>query len=112
VPVLTFAATGTGNCVNVRGTAYVYARTERGEFVLPAQCPHRGGPLHLASFDDSRSRLVCPWHGRKTSVSRHLRSGIPAVRRGLTITAVFPSAAPTPHTLEHRALSADLSHHP
>lgn|GEM_PF-1990184 len=108
--VVSFAARpGKDNCVMVDDLPYVYARTECGEFVLPARCPHRGGPLHLASFEPGRTRLVCPWHERATSVTRLLRAGIPAVRRGDTVTAVLPVADGAPHRLEHRPMSEGLS---
>jgi nitrite reductase (NADH) small subunit len=109
MPVLTFAAEGGGNCVTVRNSAFVFARTERGEFILPARCPHRGGPLHLAVFDDGGSRLICPWHERATSVSRHIKAGIPAVRRGAVVTAVFPGLPDPAYRVEHLPMSADLS---
>lgn len=107
--VVTFAAGGAGNCVVVAGRAYVFARSPRGPFVLPANCPHRGGPLHLADFGADGSRLVCPWHGRLTSVTRWLRDGIPAVRRGHVVTAVFDVPPETAYTLERRPLSGSLS---
>ena len=107
--VVTFATEGSGNCVRVQDLAFVYARTEHGEFVLPARCPHRGGPLHLAAFEAGGSRLVCPWHGRATSVSRHLKAGIPAVRRGTVVTAVLPGSLDAPCSVEHVPMSADLS---
>jgi len=109
VLVLSFAATeGAQNCVAVNGTPYVYARTAMGSFVLAARCPHRGGPLHLATIEPGRARLVCPWHGRATPFARSLRSGTPAVRRGYTVTAVFPDRAASPYAMEHRPLSPDL----
>ena len=111
--VVTFAASGRGNCVQVAdgasgGTPYVYARTVAGSFVLPARCPHRGGPLHLASLDASRRSLVCPWHGGRVSVGRLLRSGIPAVRNGNRVVAVLPHEPGTEYRVEHRPLSPDL----
>ena len=108
MPVLTFATEGAGNCVTVLGTPYVYAQTENGSFMLPARCPHRGGPLHLAVFENEGSRLVCPWHERATSVTRYIKAGSPAVRRGRVVTAVFPGPANTPHTAAYRPLSASL----
>jgi nitrite reductase (NADH) small subunit len=107
--VLTFAASGKNNCVTVAGTPFIYARTELGSFVMRALCPHRGGPLHLARFEPGRARLICPWHERATSMSKALRSGIPAARRGNTVTAVFPHPADCPHGVEHRPVSPELS---
>ncbi len=105
--VLTFSTDGVGNCVEVADRPYVFARTGLGSFVMPARCPHRGGPLHLGGLTDD-GRLVCPWHGRATSVRRMIRTGVPAVRRGTTVTAVFPDEDGTEHRTTHRPLSADL----
>ncbi|TDD95303.1 Rieske 2Fe-2S domain-containing protein [Actinomadura rubrisoli] len=128
MPVVTFPVEGRDNCAVVDGTPYVYA-TVRGEgFVMRARCAHRGGPLHLAAVAAESARLVCPWHERKTSLTR-LRAEIPAVRTGGRVTAVIPdrrlalvrpcSAPPAPPALaapsapsvelEHRPLSRDLA---
>ena len=106
--VLSFAVEGTGNCVEVDGMPYVYARTARGSFVLPARCAHRGGPLHLAALDDAGGRMVCPWHEQVTSATRLIKRGMPAVRRGNKVTAVFPVAGDTAASTSHRPLSPDL----
>lgn len=106
--VVSFAMAGRANCVVIEDEPFVYARTRLGAFVLPARCRHRGGPLHLARLERGEQRLVCPWHDRRSSVSRCLRSGIPSVRRGGRVTAVFPYAAGTRYSLQHRPLSPDL----
>lgn len=106
---MTFAASGAGNCVNVAGSRYIFARTRAGAFVLPVTCAHRGGPLNLARFLPGTTRLVCPWHARMTSVTRALRMGLPAVRRGDRVTAVFPHDEGTAATLEYRPVSPELA---
>ncbi|MEU5578457.1 Rieske 2Fe-2S domain-containing protein [Streptomyces huasconensis] len=106
--VVTWEMDGIGNCVVLAGKPYVYARTTAGEFVLMARCSHRGGPLHLASFSPGTTRLVCPWHSRATSVTKALRAGIPAVRRGKRVTAVFDVPATEKAEIEYRPLSPDL----
>ncbi|MEV6522404.1 Rieske 2Fe-2S domain-containing protein [Longispora sp. NPDC051575] len=106
--VVTWSTDGAGNCVVLDGQPYVYARTTAGEFVLPAACPHRGGPLHLAALRPGTTRLVCPWHERATSVTRAVRAGVPAVRCGRRVTAVFDLPDSTPFTVEYRPLSDDL----
>lgn len=103
------AVSGRDNCVDVAGSRYVFARSRLGSFVLPATCPHRGGPLHLARFATGTSRLICPWHGRASSVTRALRNGLPAVRRGDSVTVVLPHDERTAFTHEHRPLSPDLN---
>jgi phenylpropionate dioxygenase-like ring-hydroxylating dioxygenase large terminal subunit len=103
-----FAIGGRRNCVVIDGEPFVYARTRLGSFVLPARCRHRGGPLHLAALEHDRLRLVCPWHERRSSVAGCLRAGIPSVRRGEQVTAVFPHPPGTPYGLQHRPVSPDL----
>jgi len=57
---------------------FVFRDDDSGAFVIPAKCPHRGGPLNLGKFDECKGRLYCPWHGYFWSV-RKLRSwGLPA----------------------------------
>jgi nitrite reductase (NADH) small subunit len=107
--VLTFAAAGAGNCAEVDGVPYVFARTKLGSFVMSARCPHRGGPLHLGEFEDGGGRLVCPWHGRRASVTRMIKASVPAVRRGNTVTVVFPCAADASHAITYRPLSVALT---
>ncbi|MFC0861736.1 Rieske 2Fe-2S domain-containing protein [Sphaerimonospora cavernae] len=109
MPVVTFAVEGRDNCVVLGDASYVYARTKLGSFVLSARCPHRGGPLNLAEFEPGRSRLICPWHERATSVTKAIKAGVPAVRRGNRVTAVFPDTAGTEYVLEHRPLSPALT---
>ncbi|ROQ78228.1 Rieske 2Fe-2S domain-containing protein [Streptomyces sp. NBC_01260] len=114
MPVVNFAVTGRENCVVVAGIAYVYATVGGRGFVMSAQCPHRGGPLHLAGVTPDASRLICPWHDRKTSTAR-LRAEVPAVRSGARVTAVFSESRPrtAPRcavtTREHRPLSSALA---
>ncbi|UQA97265.1 Rieske 2Fe-2S domain-containing protein [Streptomyces halobius] len=105
---MTFSVAGRNNCAVVAGEPYVYARTDEGAFVMRARCPHRGGPLHLATLAPERNRLVCPWHERKTSLTR-LRQEIPAVRSGDTVTAVFPGTPDATVGFGHRPLSVDLA---
>lgn len=92
---------GPGNCAIVAGDPYVYARTATGSFVLPSRCPHRGGPLQLAALDGTGRFLRCPWHGRRTSVTRFRRHGVPAVRCGNDVTLVFDLPADASVTLVH-----------
>lgn len=107
--VLSFAVEGAGNCAEIDGMPYVYARTALGAFVSPARCAHRGGPLHLATIAPGGTRMVCPWHEQATSTTRLIRKGIPAVRSGGRVTAVFPDRANALVRTGHRPLSPDLS---
>ncbi|MFB7517302.1 Rieske 2Fe-2S domain-containing protein [Streptomyces sp. NPDC056144] len=107
MPVVTFKVSGAENCVRVAGLPYVYIRTEAGGAVLPASCPHRGGPLNLASIDGTGRRLVCPWHEQTVSVARLTRR-VPAVRSGDTVTAVVRGPADAPVELGHLPVSPEL----
>ncbi|ASW53290.1 hypothetical protein CIK06_02475 [Plantactinospora sp. KBS50] len=107
---MTFTVEGRDNCVTAGVEAYMWARTAYGSFVLPVRCPHRGGPLNLANFEPGRTRLVCPWHGRATSVTKAIKAGVPAVRRGNRVTAVLPDTVKAEVcTTEHRPVSKVLS---
>jgi hypothetical protein len=106
--VVRIATAGRGNCAELNRVPYVYARTEVGAFVLPARCPHRGGPLHLATLEAQSYRLICPWHGGATSARRLARHGLPAVRRGDRVAIVFPGEPPDDCTVGYRPLSRDL----
>jgi len=108
MPLVTFKATGADNCVRADGLPYVYIRTEAGGSVLSASCPHRGGPLNLATPDAAGRRLVCPWHERGASLAR-LRRQVPAVRSGDTVTAVLPGPADSDVELCHLPLSPALA---
>lgn len=107
--VVTFRVSGANNCAVVVDTPYMYARTELGAFVLPVRCPHRGGPLNLATVEPARSRLICPWHERATSVTKALRRGMPAVRRADYVTTVLPAPGAATYELQHRPVSPDLA---
>jgi hypothetical protein len=106
--VIRLQASGPRNCAEAAGVAYVYARTAQGGFVLPARCPHRGGPLNLAELTPEGDRLVCPWHSGKSSLAR-LRRQIPAVRTGNVVTAVLPASPDADAELVHRPVSAALA---
>jgi nitrite reductase (NADH) small subunit len=107
--VVKISVVGAGNCAQVAGMPYVYADAGSGSFVLPAKCPHRGGPLHLAQVEPGKSRLICPWHGRAISATRFVQAGLPAVRRGNQVTIVFPHQADTEVVIGHRPMSAALA---
>ncbi|MGX7829187.1 Rieske 2Fe-2S domain-containing protein [Actinokineospora sp. 24-640] len=106
--VLSFAVEGVGNCAEIDGMPYIYARTALGAFVSPARCAHRGGPLHLATIAPGDTRMVCPWHEQATATTRLISKGIPAVRSGGRVTAVFPSPADASTRTGHLPLSPDL----
>lgn len=106
--VVNFAATGSGNCVQIEGRPYVFARSKAGSFVMPARCGHRGGPLHLGEFEPDSSRLVCPWHGKAVSLAHHMKAGVAAVRMGNVVWAVFAADESAEWTTTYKPLSAAL----
>jgi Rieske [2Fe-2S] domain len=59
-------------------------------FLVLDRCPHRGGPLSLATLSPDRKRLTCPWHGSRISCGWLRRQSVPLVRRGTEITAYLP----------------------
>lgn len=80
----------TFNRVRAGKTEY-FATDVTGKYALiPSQCPHRGGPLHLGNASKCRAKLVCPWHDNAFPVSRLDAKGLPLVRTGTTIHLVVP----------------------
>ncbi|MBL0843898.1 Rieske 2Fe-2S domain-containing protein [Pseudomonas mediterranea] len=74
------------------GKTEYFATDVNGKYALiPSQCPHRGGPLHLGSASKCRAKLVCPWHDNAYHVSRLDTKGLPLVRTGTTIHLVVPN---------------------
>ncbi|MFK7866633.1 MAG: Rieske 2Fe-2S domain-containing protein [Alphaproteobacteria bacterium] len=68
---------------------FLYPDPQR-PMVLNAKCPHRGGPLHLGTFDCANHSITCPWHRIKYKQKQLERSSMPAVRVGSTIRAFVP----------------------
>lgn len=52
--------------------------------LVPARCPHRGGPLHLATVENGAhgAVLVCPWHGTSVPLRALKRRAMATVRSG------------------------------
>jgi nitrite reductase (NADH) small subunit len=77
-----------GNAVEAGDDLYVMLSLAGNEPVMvPATCPHRGGPLHLAELGERRGQavLICPWHGTAVPVRALYRRQLPLVRTGTMI---------------------------
>ena len=68
--------------------------SERQVLVMD-KCPHRGGPLHLACYDEASLKLICPWHESRVSLAWLLARAVPMVCVGQQATAFFPVPAET-----------------
>jgi nitrite reductase (NADH) small subunit len=78
-----FVATDAGN--------YFLWRDELGvAYMLPADCPHRGGPLWLGTLDDGRIR--CPWHESLVSQRSLERRALPTVVNRTNVTTIAPGS--------------------
>lgn len=74
------------------GKTEYFATEVNGSYALvPSQCPHRGGPLHLGRTSKCQAKLVCPWHDNAYPISRLNAKGLPLVRTGATIHLVVPN---------------------
>ena len=78
------------NTVFVRDDRYFVLEHEGRLFLVQDRCPHRGGPLSLASRSPDEKRLVCPWHGSRIACAWLRRGSVPIVRHGTRITAYLP----------------------
>jgi nitrite reductase/ring-hydroxylating ferredoxin subunit len=76
--------------------------------LVPSACPHRGGPLHLATPDAAGGRLVCPWHEMKTPVNKVRQSSVPFIRSGDRLTAVLDEGPEAPIAIARTTVKANL----
>ncbi|HEX2692401.1 MAG TPA: Rieske 2Fe-2S domain-containing protein [Kofleriaceae bacterium] len=70
----------------------LYLFLEASDSVLvPARCPHRGGPLHLATMEHGAQGavLVCPWHGTNVPLRALVRRAVATVQSGDRVRAVL-----------------------
>lgn len=52
------------------------------KFLVSTRCQHRGGPLHMASYDGKKECLTCPWHKVPTSIRALRHRALPTARVG------------------------------
>jgi nitrite reductase (NADH) small subunit len=85
------------NFVETDEGRYFLRRDDHSAQLLPADCPHRGGPLWLGTLHEGRVR--CPWHENHVSLESLRRRGLPMiVNRGI-VTAVAPGSKATLRTV-------------
>lgn len=71
------------------GQVDYFAFDRNGSYaLLPSQCPHRGGPLHLGAASACQAKVVCPWHDNAYAVARLAPKGLPVIRTGDTVSFV------------------------
>lgn len=71
---------------------YFLVENKKGyRFVVPAICPHRGGPLYMGTMDDGGTCIRCPWHNLNTPINSLTRRALPSVRIGKQWTVRIPS---------------------
>jgi len=71
---------------------YLYMYLDAGDPALvPARCPHRGGPLHFAAVEHRAHGvvLVCPWHGTQVPLRALKRRATATVQSGHRVRAVI-----------------------
>lgn len=85
---------GAFNRVQVAGKSYFSFERDGQYSIIPSECPHRGGPLHLGSRSACKARLVCPWHDQQYPHSLLERRGLPVVTRGEQINFVVDDENP------------------
>ncbi|NBD08492.1 Rieske 2Fe-2S domain-containing protein [Corallococcus sp. c25j21] len=78
------------NLLEVGGRRFFLLRSSDELLLVASACPHRGGPLHLGTWDSQAGAIQCPWHSRRITL-KHLRKGaIPLVSLRDEVVAVFP----------------------
>lgn len=59
-----------------------------GFYLLPSNCPHRGGPLRLGSLEGEA--IVCPWHRSRVPIRHCVSRALPVVVRHYSRELVIP----------------------
>lgn len=72
---------------------FVYTARTGERWLVRADCPHRGGPLHLARYDAERNALQCPWHKMYLPEHALINRSAPAVRVLSEWMAVVPDSS-------------------
>ena len=78
-------------CSNER--YFVACANDGRQYISPAKCSHRGGPLHMGEKSSKENCIRCPWHGLATSEKSMERRSLPAVRVGTRWRAKLPEAS-------------------
>jgi hypothetical protein len=90
------------NALEVGDELYLFLDADDAA-LIPARCPHRGGPLHLATPKDTARGpvLVCPWHGTPIPLRALRRRAVATVQSGPLVRAVVEAAPELPLTIRH-----------
>jgi nitrite reductase/ring-hydroxylating ferredoxin subunit len=94
------------NAIEVGEDRYMFLDgTEPGAApaLVPARCPHRGGPLHFAAVEQRASGavLICPWHGSAIPLRALRRRAVAMVQSGHQVRAVIDAPAGVTPIVRH-----------
>jgi nitrite reductase (NADH) small subunit len=81
------------NWLSIGDRDYFVLSTMGKQTLLPDRCPHRGGPLHLGTWDSCRNGIICPWHQSFVSLRMLMREAPAAVRTRRQLTVVMDGDA-------------------
>lgn len=82
------------NAVEVGEELFMFLDDEDAGLV-PARCPHRGGPLHVATVEEGGkgAALVCPWHESRIPLRALQARAVATVQSGSAVRAVIDAPA-------------------
>ena len=69
---------------------FVYTAASGARWLVPADCPHRGGPLNFGTVEPDRHVVRCPWHKMLCSERTLINRSVPAVRVCAQWSAILP----------------------
>ena len=90
------------NAIEVGEHLYMFL-DEDDPALVPARCPHRGGPLHFATREERAQGtvLVCPWHRTPVPLRALKRRAVATVQSGARVCAVIDAPAEAPLAVRH-----------
>ncbi|WP_434605140.1 Rieske 2Fe-2S domain-containing protein [Pseudomonas sp. R1-7] len=66
--------------VAVDEKTYFLKRHPHSTQLLPTECPHRGGPLHMGDVTQDGQSVICPWHDNAYKLCNLEKKSLPTVR--------------------------------
>lgn len=79
------------NRLSIDGVGYFIFHKKEQPMIIPALCPHRGGPLHLGDAENDGEHITCPWHDTKFKINHLSCKKLPTLKVGNQLTIVSQS---------------------
>lgn len=94
------------NFMSVGDDEFFLYQIEDDFFMVPAQCPHRGGPLHLGCKVKDGYSITCPWHENTVKERFLMRSALEVKIKGSEVSVHIKNYNDEPILLQKKTILA------